>query len=322
MIVPPGRPGGNHSHNSSPILDEPVASQKYAVWMVAVGQVVSKGGERMRNRVFPSLMIVLIVLLASCTPAPSPEMTLSVSASPLAPCALASVHVHLVNPGRQEWSEYKLLLFNWQEDEGSWELHPLPAGESWENTLGFIREVPLSLPAGQGFESNIPWLVGSLNNQGKGYRLQAFLLSPGGKTVAAASIPVEFVLPTVTLEVSPTRLTLNSTAAIALQVSNPSSAGLACVMWISYGITGEDQTIIKMIPVPIDPGGTFRQEISWTVDYIEVYEENEVKAMLLVPSMPVQDLQEVADMLLAPDKYDRPMSEVASARVTVVLFQP
>jgi hypothetical protein len=249
-------------------------------------------------------------------------MVLSISTSPLAQCALASFHVRIVNTSQHDWLDYKLLLFYEPEDEIIEELVPLPAGASWEDVLGFISELPLSLPAGQVFERDIPWLVGDLTAQDKGYRVQLFLLSSNEESVAETSIPVEFVHPTVTIVVSPTQLSLFSEAAITIQVGNPSAASLACVLWISYGVEEEYSTIIKMIPVPLEPGETLHKEITWTVDYIPAYGENEVQAMLLAPDMPMPDVEEVLAMLLAPDRFNLPMIEVTTVRVPITFFEP
>jgi len=274
----------------------------------------------MRTRIFLFFLIVLPILLTSCTPAPSPEMTLKVSPSPLAQCALASVHVRIANPNQHDWLDYELLLYYGPENNSIKELGPHPA-DNWEGSTGFISELPLSLPAGQVFERDIPWLVGYLDSQDKEYRLQLFLFNSEEKSVAETAIPVEFVNPTVTMAVSPTQLSLNSEATITFQVSNPSAASLACCLWISYRVKENDSIIIKMIPVPLEPGETLHQEITWTVDNIPAVGDNEVEAMLLASDMPSPDLEEVTAMLLGPDKCNNGF-EVTSVRVPITFSQP
>jgi hypothetical protein len=276
----------------------------------------------MCNRNLLLSLVVLSVLMASCKTTPPAETNISISSSPLSPCSLTSIHVRVVNKGDQDWMDNKLVLF-FESEPYIDKLDPQSAGVAWKDYLGYIGEFPLSLPAGQVFESDIPWLVGYIAHSDKAYQVQLFLLSPDEKQMAETSIPVEFVYPTITLAVSPTQLTLNSEATISVQVSNPSAAGLACIVDIAYGASDNSgREVIKSIPVALEPGETLHQDIAWTVDYIETYGDNMVEAALFVPELPSPDNKEVVSMLLSPETWNYPMFKVAFANVPITFFQP
>jgi hypothetical protein len=274
----------------------------------------------MSTRILLFTLFILSVLLTACTPASSPEMVLTVTPSTLAQCALASIHVHIGNTGRQNWVNYLLLFTGMAGNDGK--LPPPPPGESWGDQKYYIAKLPLSLTAGQTYESDIHWWIwGDYSDANGNAQVFMILLDPDKKVVSETSAPVEFVKPTISLTVSPNQLSMDSEATITIQVTNPSAAGMACFLWLSYGTEEADYTIIKQISVTIKPNETFQQEIPWKVDYIETYGDNTVEAVLLVPYVPSVDLNEVTARLLAPEKQNDLIGDI-SARVPIIFSQP
>jgi hypothetical protein len=242
----------------------------------------------MKNHI-PAFAIVLLlaVLFAGCTPPAPPELSVNVASSPLLQGSQATIHVRVTNPSKDDWQNYKLLL-----------------GYAAENDPSMVQilEVPLSLAAGQTFEQDVPWLANFQPGESLKYQVRLALVSEESAPLAETSTPIEFVQPTVSVNINPAQLTQGVQAVISLQVANPSGVEMqGYTLNVGYGAEGDSSSyVIQDLPINLKAGETFSQDITWTVDYIPSSGNYEVRAALIMPGSVLVTQSAVPITLTAP----------------------
>jgi hypothetical protein len=217
-----------------------------------------------------SLVLSLVVLLAGCTPPPPPELSVSISSSPLLQGSQATIHVKVVNPSNDDWQNYKLLVGYAPENDPS---------------MVQISELPLSLAAGQTFEQDVNWLVNFQPAESLNYQVRLALVSTDNAPLGETSTSVEFTKPTVSVAINPAQLAQGTQAIINLQVSNPSGVEMqGYTLSVGYGLqTDPSNYMIQDLPINLKAGETFKQDITWVVDYVPSSGNYEVRASLIMP---------------------------------------
>jgi len=223
-----------------------------------------------KHIVLLSVVLSLAVLLAGCTPPPPPELSVSISSSPLLQGSETTIHVRATNPSKDDWQNYKLLVGYAQENDPS---------------MYHIAELPLSLAAGQTFEQDVPWLANFQPAEGVKYQVRLALVSADSAPLGETSASVEFVKPTVSVTVNPIQLSQNTQAVISLQVTNPSGVEMqGYTLSVGYGAKNDSSSImIQDLPINLKAGETFSQDITWTVDYVPSSGNYEIRAALIMP---------------------------------------
>lgn len=219
------------------------------------------------------MILTLAVFLTSCAPPappPPPELSVSTSSFVLMQGAQVSIHVKVVNPSKDDWQNYKLLV-----------------GYAQENDSGTVQisELPLSLAAGQTFEQEVAWLANFQPVEGVKYQVRLTLVSTENSPLGETSTTVEFVQPSVSVSINPTQLTQGSQAVINLQVKNPADVEMkGYTLSVGYGIVGDASSyFIQDLPINLKAGETFNQEITWVLDYLPSSGDYEVRAALIMP---------------------------------------
>jgi hypothetical protein len=217
-----------------------------------------------------AIALLLVVLLPGCTPPPPPELSVSVSSSPLLEGSQATVHVRVTNPSADDWQNYKLLIGYAPENDPS---------------MVQISEVPLSLAAGQTFEQDVPWLANFQPAEGLKYQVRLALVSAENAPLGETSAAIEFVHPTVAVNINPTQLTQGTQAVISLQVTNPSGVEMqGYTLSVGYGAAGDSSSyMIQDLPINLKAGETFSQDITWKLDYVPSSGNYEIRAALIMP---------------------------------------
>ncbi len=240
----------------------------------------------MKNR----LVLLCAVLVTACTrptetvptitpesqvaDASVPSLEVSLAASSLMYGTQTTVHVRVENPGSDDWDSYELTLG--YAPEGDLDMY-------------VISDLPLSLPAGQVFEQDLPWTVDFEPDPTTGYQVRLMLLTSDGTSLAETAVPVAFVEPAVAISVVPVELGQGSQATVSVQVSNPSGVDMeGLTLLVAYGAEGGTSLFpIQEIPLSLPAGETFSRDIPWTVDYVPPAGSHEVSATLLLPGMEV-----------------------------------
>jgi len=217
-----------------------------------------------------SVVLSFVILLPGCTPPPPPELSVSISSSPLLQGSQATIHVKVINSGKDDWQNYKLLIGYAQENDPS---------------MVQISASPLSLAAGQTFEQDVAWLTNFQPVEGGKYQVRLALVSADSAPLGETSAFVEFTQPTVSVAINPTQLTQGTQAVISLQVNNPSGVEMqGYTISVGYGaVTDASSYMIQDLPLNLKPGETFSQDITWTVDYVPASGNYEIRAALIMP---------------------------------------
>ncbi len=217
-----------------------------------------------------SVILMFAVLFSGCTPPPPPELSISISSSPLLQGSQATIHVKVTNPGKDDWQNYKLLIGYAPENDPS---------------MVQISELPLSLAAGQTLEQDITWLVNFQPAEGAKYQVHLALVSAENAPLGETSAVVEFAQPTVSVSVNPTQLTQGTQAVIRLQVNNPSGVEMqGYTLSVGYGAEGDASSYsIQDLPINLKAGESLSQAIPWTLDYVPASGNYEVRAAIIMP---------------------------------------
>jgi hypothetical protein len=111
------------------------------------------------------------------------------------------------------------------------------------------------------------------------------LLSDENVELAQVSSAVEFVAPQVTVMVNPGQFSQNDQALIQVQVNNTADVPMQdYTLSIGYGEENDiSMILIQEIPINLQAGETYAQEIPWLVDYIPTSGNYEIRAVLLMP---------------------------------------
>ena len=194
----------------------------------------------------------------------------SIPSSPLLQGSQATVHIKVINPSKDDWQNYKLLI-----------------GYSSENDPSMVQisELPLSLAAGKTFEQDVLWLANFQPAEGLKYQVRLALVSADGAPLGDTSTSVEFTKPTVSVAINPAQLAQGVQAVIKLQVSNPSGVEMqGYKLSVGYGLqTDPSNYMIQDLPINLKAGETFTQDITWVVDYVPSSGNYEVRASLIMP---------------------------------------
>jgi hypothetical protein len=181
-----------------------------------------------------------------------------------------TITIQVTNPSGTDMEDYTLEL-----------------GYAPENDPSFyqIAELPLSLAAGQEYKHDVHWNADFQPSPGLRYQLRLMLLSPENVSLAETSAPIDLVEPELIITINPVQLKKNTKATINVQVSNPgSSSWQDYTLSISYGAENDTSSyLIKEIPLSINAGETFIQDIPWTVNYIPTSGNYTLYARILLP---------------------------------------
>lgn len=219
-------------------------------------------------------LLVLIIINVACalgTPSAPPEVTISITPSLLIQDAQTSIKVSIKNPNNDALENYRLIVGYSQENDAS---------------IVNIKELPLTVEAGGTFEQTIPWRVDFQPVPNAKYLLRLLILTADGEQVLETSFPLEFTQIAVSVSVTPTQLNLNDQAIIKVEVNNPSGVKLeGYTLMVVYNVENDTSMlpVQDIIPISLDAGQSFTQDISWTVDYIPANGAYEVQAILLAP---------------------------------------
>lgn len=242
----------------------------------------------MKNITLLAVMLAITFACALGAPPIPPEATISIAPSPLVQGAQSTLTVHINNPGTKPLENYRLIV-----------------GYSQENDVSIVNisEVPLTVEAGGVFEQIVPWHVDFQPVPGAKYLLRLLVLTTEGEQVLETSAPLEFAQIVVAVSVNPTQLIQNGQALINVQVTNPSGVKLeGYTLMVGYNVEN-DPSIMPIqdnIPLTLDAGQTYTQDIPWTVDYIPASGNYEVKAILLAPGNTQVALATTPVMLTMP----------------------
>ena len=233
-----------------------------------------------------SLILLIGIFLSRCTQHPLPELAVSISSSTLLQGSRAVIHVKVINPSKNNWKDYKLIISYTTEKDQS---------------TGQIAELPLSLVAGQTFEQDIPWFANFRSNEELNYQVRLTLISTDSVPLAETSMPIQLVQPTVTVSVNPTQLSQGEQATIGLQVNNPSGVEMQnCILRVSYGEKNMDGYMIQDLPINLKAGETFNQDITWTAVSVPFDRKYEIRTILIKKDSSLEVHSEVPIMLTAP----------------------
>jgi hypothetical protein len=224
-------------------------------------------GYPISRTIFPLPVTASTTISSSTTSIPGLELT--VLPKILMKGVEAHIHIQMTNPGKLDLQDYSLHVWY-----------------SAENDLGgvVIQSIPLSSEVGEVFEKDITWYVDDIPDN-RNYEVRLVLLKPNSPILTETSVAIEFVEPTLVVSIAPTQLTPNSAATIHIQVNNPSGADMHDYkLLVGYATKGDTEMFtIRDIPLSLEAGGVFEQDIHWDERYVPSNGKYELRVWLILP---------------------------------------
>jgi hypothetical protein len=198
----------------------------------------------------------------------APVLSVSVTPSALMQGAQATVHVRVQNAGTADWEPYNLVV---------------GYGVEGGSSVTQIETLTITLSAGQVFEQDVSWTVDFTPEPDSAYQIELLLLMPDGTLLGEAAAPVAIVQPALTLSLDPLEPRMGSRVVITVQVINPSGADMdGITLIVGHGPAADSSMFpIQEIPLSIQAGETFSQEIPWVVNYSLSGGDYQIKAILI-----------------------------------------